>query len=76
VEQIPARPPEFGKSTNVHELLPATPTTPRHAETHAIKSRSACGPVDEEVDRDADQLFCASAICAICTEIVFAHPTP
>jgi hypothetical protein len=75
-EQILARPPEFGKSTNVHELLLAVPTTPRHAETQAMKSCSACGLVNEEVDRDADELFCASAICAICTEIGFAYPTP
>jgi hypothetical protein len=41
MEQILAGPPEFGKSTNVHELLLAVPTTRRRAETEAMKSCSA-----------------------------------
>jgi hypothetical protein len=61
-EQILARPPEFGKCTNVHELLLAVPTTPGHAEAQATKSCSACGLVDEEVDRDADELFTGAAL--------------
>lgn len=37
MEQLLARPPEFGKRTNVHELLLAVPTTPGHAEAQATK---------------------------------------